>query len=130
MLQSFKAYIHKTLFKTEYDRNQELIVKYKAKIETIKKQNTQIQLYETMLANKNAAATIAQSIYVTDHAVHRYIERVNNRIQPEEARKLLYKRTLALLKTLDKLPDGNYEITKDTSVRIKDNTVCTVIKRK
>lgn len=130
MLQSFKNFIYTRIFKSEHSRHIDLVNKYKSKVSTLKEQNRKIQLYETMLADKNAASAIAQTIHVTDHAVHRYIERINRNILPDEARKLIYKRTLSLLATLDKLPDGKYDITKEATIRIKNNTVCTVVKRK
>ena len=127
MLLRIKTAFYNTFFKKEYEN---LIQKLDRQQQTIKSQNTKIQLYEEMLANKNAATTIAQTIYVTDHAVHRYIERVDKFINPSEAKRLIYKRTLALLTTMDRLPDGKYNITNNATIRIKDNTVCTVTRRK
>lgn len=127
MLLRIKTALYNRFFKKEYAN---LIQKLDRQQEKLKAQNTKIQLYEEMLADKNAASTIAQTIYVTDHAAHRYIERVDKFISVSEAKRLIYKRTLSLLNTLDKLPDGKYHITNNATIRIKDNTVCTVTKRK
>jgi len=127
MLLRIKTAFYNIFFKREYAN---LIQKLDKQQQTIRSQNTKIQLYEEMLADKNAATTIAQTIYVTDHAVHRYIERVDKLINPSEAKRLIYKRTLALLTTMDRLPDGKYNITNNATIRIKGNTVCTVTRRK
>lgn len=88
------------------------------------------QQLEDMLANKNVAAITAQTLYVTEHALSRYRQRIGFNGSDDELRKMIYKLTLRHLATMDKLPDGEYQLNNKAAVRVKDNTVCTVIPRR
>ena len=86
-----------------------------------------IQRQEDLLANKNGKATIAQQLYVTDHAVHQYRKRVGFGGSDDELRKMIYKLTIRHLHSMDRLQDGHYKISDKAAVRVKDNTVCTIV---
>lgn len=93
-------------------------------VETLKRE---AQRLEDMLANKNVAAIKAQTLYVTEHALDRYRKRIGFNGTDEELRKMIYKLTIRHLATMDYLPDGEYTINDKAMVRVKDNTVCTVV---
>lgn len=88
------------------------------------------QQLEDMLANKNVAAITAQTLYVTEHALSRYRQRIGFNGSDDELRKMIYKLTIRHLATMDKLQDGEYTINNKAAVRVKDNTVCTVIPKR
>jgi len=90
-------------------------------------QQKTIQRQEDLLANRNSKAIVSQQIYVTDHALHQYRKRIGFGGSDDELRKMIYKLTLRHLKTMDKLQDGHYKLNDKAAVRIKDNTVCTVV---
>jgi ElaB/YqjD/DUF883 family membrane-anchored ribosome-binding protein len=92
------------------------------------KQRQIIQRQEDMLANRNFKAIVAQQLYITDHAIHQYRKRIGYGGSTEELRKMIYKQTIKHLAVMDKLPDGHYKISSKAAVRVKDNTVCTVVK--
>lgn len=92
--------------------------------ETLRRDN---QRLEDMLANKNVPAIKAQTLYVTEHALDRYRKRIGFNGTDEELRKMIYKLTIRHLATMDYLPDGEYTINDKATVRVKDNTVCTVV---
>jgi len=88
-----------------------------------------LQRSEDLLANRNAKATVAQSLIVTDHAVHRYRQRIGFGGSDDELRKMIYKLTIRHLSTMDKLPDGRYDLGKNIIAAVRDNTVTTIIPR-
>ena len=88
-----------------------------------------IEMLEDMLASKNAKAITSNEIFVTNHAMHQYRSRIGFNGSDDELRKIIYKECIKHLATMDKLPDGKYEISNNAILRIKDNTVCTVTPR-
>ena len=88
-----------------------------------------LQRSEDLLANRNAKATVAQSLVVTDHAVHRYRQRIGFKGSDDELKKMIYKLTIRHLSTMDKLPDGRYDLGKNVIAAVKDNTVTTIVPR-
>lgn len=108
--------------------NSELVANLAAVQEDLTAAKQRTQQCEDMLANRNAGAIHAQAIYVTQHALHRYRERIGFNGTDDELRKMIYKLTLRHLATLDRLPDGHYKINDKAAVRIADNTVQTVVK--
>lgn len=88
-----------------------------------------IEMLEDMLAAKNAKSITSNEIFVTNHAMHQYKSRIGFNGSDDELRKIIYKECLKHLATMDKLPDGKYEISNNAILRIKDNTVCTVTPR-
>jgi len=95
--------------------------------DTIEDLRRKTQQLEDMLANRNTAAVRAQTLYVTEHALDRYRKRIGFNGSDDELRKMIYKLTIRHLATMDSLPDGEYTINDQAMVRVKDNTVCTVI---
>jgi len=123
-------WLHMKLFPAQHDT----ILNLEHRIEVLEKKNQlqrhSLQRYEDLLANKNAQAVTAQTLYVTEHAIQRYRERIGHKGTNDEIRKMIYKLTLRHLATLDKLEDGKYDLNEIAQARIKDNTVTTIIKRK
>lgn len=85
--------------------------------------------YEHILSDKNAATCKAQTLYVTEHAVSRYKQRIGYNGDDNSLRKLIYKQTIRHLSSLDSLPDGRYDLNKNVVAKVKDNTVVTIIPR-
>lgn len=131
MLTKFRAYLYYTFFNDFIIFQQE---EHDQELKTLKtineKQKHKLQHYEDLLANKNAKAVAAQQLYVTEHAIHRYKERIGFNGSDDELRKMIYKLTLRHLATMDKLPDGHYKINDKAAVRVADNTIQTVIPAK
>ncbi len=98
-----------------------------AKDSKIEKCRQLSQKYEDMLANRNAVCTQAQALFVTNHAIQRYKERIGYSGSDEDLRKKIYKLTVRHLATMDKLEDGTYDIEHNVRARVKDNTVCTIM---
>jgi len=123
-------WLHMKLFPTQHDS----LLQQEAQITVLKKKNQEqrhsLQRYEDLLANKNAQAVTAQTLYVTEHAIQRYRERIGHKGTNDEIRKMIYKLTLRHLATLDKLEDGKYDLNDIAQARVKDNTVTTIIRRK
>ena len=88
-----------------------------------------IEMLEEMLASKNAKAITSNEIFVTNHAMHQYRSRIGFNGSDDELRKIIYKECIKHLATMDKLPDGKYQISNNAILRVKDNTVCTVTPR-
>jgi len=123
-------WLHMKLFPAQHDT----ILNLEHQTEVLEKKNQlqrhSLQRYEDLLANKNAQAVTAQTLYVTEHAIQRYRERIGHKGTNDEIRKMIYKLTLRHLATLDKLEDGKYDLNDIAQARIRDNTVTTIIKRK
>ena len=128
MLQKFLAFICN---KAKYVN---IIQSLEIKLAEIKQEYTTLhkrtQQLEDMLANKNVAAITAQTLYVTEHALSRYRQRIGFSGSDDELRRMIYKLTIRHLATMDKLQDGEYVINNKAAVRVKDNTVCTVIPKR
>ena len=83
-----------------------------------------------MLANRNASAVFAQSLTVSQHAIHRARTRFNYTGSDSDIRKRIYKLAMRNLAILDSFPDGEYELDTNSRCRIRDNTITTVVPRK
>ena len=120
MLNRIKSYIGKKLDMVPREYHVQLIVKSQ-------KQNTRIQLLENLLANENALGVTAKSLTISQHALHRYRQRIGYTNTDDELRKMLYKGCMRHLATMDKLSDGNYQVGQRGALAvIKDNTVVTI----
>jgi len=136
MFKTIRLWILNVLFNDlVQERLSKLVVAHKQYVEyftadyenKLTKQRQIIQRQEDMLANRNYKAIAAQQLYVTDHAIHQYKKRIGFGGSDEELRKTIYKLTIRHLAIMDTLPDGHYKINDKAAVRVKDNTVCTVV---
>lgn len=131
MLKTIKAWILATFFSDLVEKTAHMISSYEKSVidyeNKLTEQRHTIQRQEDMLANRNFKAIVSQQLYITDHAIHQYRKRIGFGGSDDELRKMIYKLTLRHLATMDTLPDGHYKINDKAAVRIKDNTVCTVV---
>ena len=102
---------------------QELKLRYK----TLREHS---QRLEDMLANRSGGAVLAQSLTVSQHAIHQSRTRLNYTGSDEDIRKRIYKLAMRNLHTLNRFEDGEYELDRNSRCRIRDNTVVTVVKRR
>lgn len=109
--------------------NEYTIKKRNIDTKIIEDQEKAIKTLEDILGKNTTLATQAQTLYVTDHAVDRYVERFKSKEDKECIRKKIYKLVCRHFQTLDKLDDGRYDLDKNIVAKIKDNTVVTVIPR-
>jgi len=123
-------WLHSKMFPSHHT----LIISQEKEITNLKdysrKQRHNLQRYEDLLANKNAEAVVAQTLYVTEHAIQRYKERIGHKGSNDEIRKMIYKLTIRHLATMDKLEDGKYDLNDVAQARVKDNTVTTIVPRR
>lgn len=124
-----RAYVHRFLFPSFHDAMILGDIEYDAITLQLKETKLLLQRTEDLLANRNAKATVAQSLVVTDHAVHRYRTRIGFKGSDDELKKMIYKLTIRHLSTMDQLPDGRYDLGKNVIAAVKDNTVVTIVPR-
>lgn len=129
LIYNFKHWVAKDIIESQ---RKELLNKSDKLItnnSTIRQLQSKLSLAHDMLTNKNAACTQAQALFVTNHAIDRYKERIGYSGNDNDLRKFLYKEAIKHLATMDKLQDGKYDIAGNAIIRIKDNTICTVTPR-
>jgi len=96
---------------------------------TNSKLHSKLQKLEDILADKKSSeATIYNELAVSAHAVHRYKERINNKLTNADVSKMLYKALIRQLYTMDTLQDGRYSLFKGVVGVVKDKTLVTVLK--
>lgn len=127
MIARFKQWLLSILWPIDY----EYLQSSRETIENLHDENLKLhqrnQQLEDLLANRNVGAIKAQTLYVTEHALSRYRQRIGFNGSDDELKKMIYKLTIRHLATMDYLPDGQYSLNDKAAARVKDNTVCTII---
>jgi len=95
---------------------------------TVETQRIKIQkLEDTLSQQKTKYATEASKLAITSHAVHRYRERCGGTGTDDEIYKMLMKLLLQQLYTMDRLPDGGYDLKRGVRGTVVNNTLVTIL---